>query len=188
MAQIKRVGFGQVEPNHLTAQKTGQIYAQLPADNSVFGTGDTKAEQDRTAQLENGMFVKYDYATNTVNLEGKGDWMMVFNEIKNYDERKQGLKHFCYKAIDFFDKQMFPRVIRLENGDIYTTNTFGKNTSDSAEVEGIELDLGDLVTVDPATGYLVAGDGREDGLPTFQVGKVYTMPDGQPGVKIQKIA
>ena len=31
MAQIKRIGFGQVEPNHLSAQKTGQIYAQLPA-------------------------------------------------------------------------------------------------------------------------------------------------------------
>ena len=77
MAQIKRIGFGQVEPNHLAAQKTGQIYAQLPADNSVFGTGDTKSEQDRTAQLENGHFVKYDYATGTVNLEGKGEWMMV---------------------------------------------------------------------------------------------------------------
>ena len=24
-------GYGQVEPNHLSAQRTGQIYAQLPA-------------------------------------------------------------------------------------------------------------------------------------------------------------
>ena len=24
-------GYGQVEPNHLSAQKTGQIFAQLPA-------------------------------------------------------------------------------------------------------------------------------------------------------------
>ena len=186
MAQIKRIGFGQVEPNHLAAQKTGQIYAQLPADNSVFGTGDTKAEQDRTAQLENGQFVKYDYATGTVNLEGKGEWMMVFNEIKNYDERKQGLRHFCYKAADFFDKQMFPRVINVPVGDIYTTNTFGKNTSDSAEVEGIELELGDIVSVDPTTGYLKAGEGEN--VPNFQVGKVYTMPDGQPGVKLQRIS
>ena len=28
--QIDRTGFGQVEPNHLSAQRTGQIYAQLP--------------------------------------------------------------------------------------------------------------------------------------------------------------
>ena len=33
MAQetIKRIGFGQVEPNHLSMQRTGQIHAQLPA-------------------------------------------------------------------------------------------------------------------------------------------------------------
>ena len=30
MATIKRVGFGQVEPNHLSAQRNGQVYAQLP--------------------------------------------------------------------------------------------------------------------------------------------------------------
>lgn len=41
MATIKRIGFGQVEPNHLSAQRTGQIYAQLPAANTI-------------TQLENG--------------------------------------------------------------------------------------------------------------------------------------
>ena len=30
MAKIERIGYGQVEPNHLSAQRTGQIYAQLP--------------------------------------------------------------------------------------------------------------------------------------------------------------
>ena len=28
---MKRIGYGQVEPNHLSAQRTSQIYAQLPA-------------------------------------------------------------------------------------------------------------------------------------------------------------
>ena len=32
---IKRTGFGQVEPNHLSAQRTSQIYAQLPAASSM---------------------------------------------------------------------------------------------------------------------------------------------------------
>ena len=31
MANYTRTGFGQVEPNHLSAQRTAQIYAQLPA-------------------------------------------------------------------------------------------------------------------------------------------------------------
>ena len=29
MATFTRVGYGQVEPNQLSAQKTGQIYASL---------------------------------------------------------------------------------------------------------------------------------------------------------------
>ena len=51
---ISRVGFGQVEPNHLSAQRTSQIYAQLPADDSIN-------------ILENGQFVKYDYAAGKVD-------------------------------------------------------------------------------------------------------------------------
>ena len=70
---MKRIGFGQVEPNHLSAQRTGQIYAQLPAH------ADLKI-------LENGMFVKYDYANGNVNLTGDGEWMLVLNEVKLYDE------------------------------------------------------------------------------------------------------
>ena len=77
-ASYPEVGYGQVEPNHLSAQYTGQIYAQLPADPSI-------------AVLENGQFVKYDYAANEngvgfVNFTGKGEWMLVYNEIKLYRE------------------------------------------------------------------------------------------------------
>ena len=35
MANIKRIGYGQVEPNHLSAQRTAQIYAQLPANKDI---------------------------------------------------------------------------------------------------------------------------------------------------------
>ena len=64
-------GYGQVEPNHLSAQVTGQIYAQLPAAAEI-------------AMLENGQFAKYDYANNAVNFTGKGEWMLVYNEVKVY--------------------------------------------------------------------------------------------------------
>ena len=53
-------GYGQVEPNHLSARRTGQIYAQLPvaADITV---------------LENGQFAKYDYTNGEVNFTGEGE-------------------------------------------------------------------------------------------------------------------
>ena len=70
-AKYPEVGFGQVEPNHLSAQYTGQIYAQLPADPAI-------------EILEQGQFVKYDYAKGLVNFTGEGEWMLVYNEIKLY--------------------------------------------------------------------------------------------------------
>lgn len=72
-ASYVEYGYGQVEPNHLSAQRTGQIYAQLPADSSI-------------EVLEQGQFVKYDYAKGLVNFEGIGEWMLVYNEIKLYRE------------------------------------------------------------------------------------------------------
>lgn len=69
-AMVKR-GFGQVEPNHLSARFTGEIYAQMPAAKDIN-------------VLEQGQFVKYDYANRAVNFTGAGEWMLVFNEIKLY--------------------------------------------------------------------------------------------------------
>lgn len=85
-ASYVEFGYGQVEPNHLSAQRTAQIYAQLPA----------KADIDI---LENGQFVKYDYAANDngigeVNFEGKGEWMLVYNEIKLYRNHPDGSKQW----------------------------------------------------------------------------------------------
>ena len=72
-AKYVEVGYGQVEPNHLSAQRNAQIYAQLPADPAI-------------KVLEQGQFVKYDYAAGLVNFTGKGEWMLVYNEIKLYRE------------------------------------------------------------------------------------------------------
>lgn len=72
-ASYVEVGYGQVEPNHLSAQRTAQIYAQLPAASDI-------------EVLEQGQFVKYDYANGLVNFTGKGEWMLVYNETKLYRE------------------------------------------------------------------------------------------------------
>ena len=74
-AKYVDMGYGQVEPNHLSAQRTAQIYAQLPADPSID-------------VLEQGQFVKYDYANGLVNFTGAGEWMLVYNEIKLYREHQ----------------------------------------------------------------------------------------------------
>lgn len=68
---LVQVGFSQVEPNHLSAQRTSQVYAQLPAAADI-------------AVLQQGQFVKYDYPNGVVNFTGNGEWMLVYNEIKLY--------------------------------------------------------------------------------------------------------
>ena len=95
MANFTRIGFGQVEPNQLSAQKTGQIYASLPLDESV-------------KVLQNGEFMYYSYADNKVTAEPTVEGqepMLVFNEIKIYEDYLR-LKDFA--------------MIRV--GDNYVTN------------------------------------------------------------------
>jgi hypothetical protein len=174
---MKRIGFGQVEPNHLSAKRTGQIYAQLPAQ------ADLKL-------LENGMFVKYDYANNQVNLTGDGEWMMVLNEVKLYDNdfRYYGANNGLYagyamEAKNFMNGEIVPRVWKTNVGDIYTTNCLVAAGTAGEETDMGEIALNDVLSPN-AQGYL-AKDG--EGSIEFKVVKVYTMPDGQEGVKLQRI-
>lgn len=160
---IKRDGYGQVEPNHLSAPRDGRVYAQLPAADDI-------------EVLENGMFVKYAYADGEVNFEGDGPWMLVFNEEKLYDERKQMHKDFAMKPEDFYDGKMFPRLFGVVPGDIFTTNM----------VKEADYNVGDDLKVG-TKGVLEAGKAGE-GEHAFKVVKETTMPDGQPAVKIQVIA
>lgn len=171
---MKRKGYGQVEPNHLSGIVTGQIYAQLPAAGSI-------------TQLEQGQFAKYDYAAGVVNFDGEGEFMLVYNEEKLYDERKQNHKDFVYKTEDFTDKALYPRLIRTYVGDIMTTNTIAvANTSDTAEVGTASLAVGDYLEIS-ATGFLTKADSKPATGIVWKVVKEYTMPDGQPGVKIQRV-
>ena len=154
--------FGIVEPNHLSAPRSGGVYGQLPADDSI-------------EILEQGTFVKYDYAAGKVDFTGEGPWMMVFNEEKLYDERKQMHRDYAMKKSDFYDGVMTPRVFRMYAGDIFTTNN----------VKADDYDLGDVL-VPGTTGVLEKG-AKGQGL-AVKVAKLTTMPDGQPGLKLQVIA
>lgn len=179
---MSRKGYGQVEPNHLAGIVTGQIYAQLPAH---VKTGQTGA--DTITQLEQGQFAKYDYAAGEVNFTGEGEFMLVYNEEKLYDERFQSHKDFVYKAADFVDTNMYPRLIRTYVGDIMTTNTIAvANTSNTATVGSESLAVGNYLSINN-TGFLVKANTKPESGIVWKVVKEYTMPDGQPGVKIQRI-
>ena len=234
-------GYGQVEPNHLSAQRTGQIYAQLPANKDI-------------KILEQGQFVKYDYAAangGEVNFTGKGEWMLVYNEVKLYrDEQiecefamiKDNYHARLYSPLDWEQAQeekqsryyngvdadgnssitlgkgdkaktyqfddvtagpdyyemnynedpfhflgeykarkmpegtaMVPRVFKTNVGDIFTTNMIAET----------EVALGDELSPRAADGILSKSG---DGSMTWQVVRIYTVPDGQKGVKLMRIA
>lgn len=172
MAKITRIGFGQVEPNHLSAQGNRQIYAQLPADPAI-------------KVLENGQFAKYNYADNKVDFEGEGEWMLVFNEVKLYDDGRESYKDFALQTKHYTEEVMTPRLFKTNIGDIYTTNCLELgNTAGDAVVEGTEeIDIASELSPN-ANGYLSLNG---DGSIVFQVVKIYTMPDGQQGVKLMRI-
>jgi hypothetical protein len=230
-ASYVEYGYGQVEPNHLSAQRTAQVYAQLPAAASI-------------EKLEQGQFVKYDYANGEVNFTGAGEWMLVYNEIKLYrehqldcefamlkdnyqarvyspfDHENPGVEYQArflngveadkngmfaaedvtapvdiyelhynedpFKKIGAYKERMMPagttmvpRVLKTNPGDIFTTNTINET----------ELAQRDILAVG-ANGILVKEANKADnaGDMRWQVARVYTMPDGQKGVKIVRIA
>lgn len=206
-------GYGQVEPNLLSAQRTGQIFAQLPAAASID-------------VLENGQFAKYNYADGVVDFEGEGEWMLVYNEVKVYRDLQRDCDFAMVKgnyearvyspitgkvsdneaAIDWTSavaaadpyeidstanpmqgkifegpammpagSTMVPRLLKTNVGDIFTTNT----------IAAADVALGDVLAPG-ADGYLAAAG--EGATMKWQVVKVYTMPDGQKGAKIMRIA
>lgn len=211
MANFTRVGYGQVEPNQLSAQKTGQIYASLPLDPKV-------------EVLQNGEFMFYDYATGRVTAEGKGEPMLVFNEIKLYEDFwRTSYKDFAMIRVGdnyvtskpatagYGDSALTkgasitpghteypyrmdgiaPRMFKTNIGDVYTTNMVetGKEyaVGDELQLKKVEHTGADNVST---YNTLVLAKEAGDTVSTikFVVAKVYTMPDGQPGLKLQRIA
>ncbi len=169
MVMSTKKGYGQVEPNHLSAQRTGQIYAQTPVADDI-------------KVLENGAFLKLDSATNTLGTTGNGEWMLVYNEVKLYDNQRQGYKDFVVKADETVGGKIYPRMFKINVGDIFTTNMIEA---------GADLKPGDQVTPTAGAGEKVGilksfDTGTEPDM-VFEVLKITTMPDGQPGVKVVRV-
>lgn len=196
-----RKGYGQVEPNQLSAQKTGQIYASLPLAKEVN-------------VLQNGEFMYYDYVSNTVSATdstGVAEPMLVFNEVKLYEDRLT-YKDFAmirvgdnYVTNDLYTDAygdgalnkgaaidpahteygyrmdgFAPRMFKTNIGDIMTTNMVAT---------GVDYAVGDKLTpaLNDTSKTLVLGKAADDAAMVWVVVKVYTMPDGQPGLKLQRV-
>lgn len=140
-AKYVTYGFGQVEPNHLSAQRTGEIYAQLPVHKNI-------------KILENGQFAKYNYVNGTVDFNGAGEWMLIFNEVKVY--------------ANWETDQDFAMIARDYNGYVYSPvgvtgidqdnlmKTIGENT-DQYPFEGFKTYEDDPAVEDFGRGHLKIG-------------------------------
>ena len=171
-------GYGQVEPNHLSAQRTGQIYAQLPANKDI-------------SILEQGQFVKYDYAANgngigEVNFTGEGEWMLVYNEIKLYRNHPDGSKQWdCEFAMlkDDYQARLYSpddwehTEVEYHNG-MYLNGKDEKGNSSMTVTHNVELNAdGKTVTI--------AGDVYDvvDSKFTYN-DKEYTLVEGKVTVPV----
>ena len=167
MALLEKKGYGQVEPNHLAGQKSGMIFAQLPVKKEI-------------TTVQNGMFMKYDVAAGEINLNGNGEYMLVYSEVKLYDPRET-YKDFVLTKDQSVDGKIYPRLIGTFPGDIITTNLVDVTTAKGSLAKK-------FLQVDSTTGILkeVASSPVEE-LALWQVVKETTMPDGQYALKIVKV-
>lgn len=209
-------GYGQVEPNHLSAQRTGQIYAQLPAKSDV-------------EVLENGQFVKYNYKDGVVDFAGAGEWMLVFNEVKVYYDyqgdndfamKKENYNARVYSPVDAdsrttgysrnyegevaagiavdgtakpFEVETFAGAKMMPEGSTMVPRVFKTNVGDIYTTNMVNFDDPDAAAEDLLGVELAPNENGiltqgAEGNMKWQVVKVYTMPDRQRGVKIMRIA
>ena len=164
MAKLNKKGYGQVEPNHLAGQKSGAIYAMLPADNSL-------------EVVENGMFMKYDYAAGKCSLDGNGEDMLVFSEVKLYDPTHSN-KDFALKKADSVDGKIYPRLMLTFPGDHFTTNLVDL-TSAKGSRKGKFLTVQNGILTEQVSD---PGEGM-----TWQVAMETTLADGQEAVKVIRV-
>jgi hypothetical protein len=195
ITKLAKSGFGQLEPNHLSAQRTGQVFAQLPVNVTDLGT--------LGGRVENGLFLDYNYGIGGVSevaLPEEGGsklTMLVFNEVRLYADFLTN-KDFAlfpsgaatnigiapeapYQGGSLVNT-VFPRLYKPEVGDIITTNLVA---ADGTGVIG-DYAVGNVLTPG-ADGVLVVIDTVTTETLLYRVAAITTTPDLQPALKLQCI-
>ena len=164
----------------------------------------------------------YDYKSGTVTADGKGEPMLVFNEVKLYEPFWQtSYKDFAMIRVgdNYVTSRLAtagygdgaetkgvtpnpghsdwqagyrmdgiaPRLFKTNVGDIFTTNMV-ETGAEITYAQGDTLKLKKVSKAADKTGntLVLSKTGDIDAL-EFVVAKVYTMPDGQQGLKLQRI-
>ena len=209
---FKRNGYGQVEPNQLSGIKTGQIFASLPIDKNVkvlqngefmyydYASGSVNATAGTDAAPEPYLvyqeikiyedWLSYkdfamirvgdNYVTNdpaigrltSANADGT-----VYGD--GAETEGASIDHSDYQAGYRMDG-IAPRLVKTNVGDVYTTNM--------VDEEGT-YEVGTVLTLKKTdrNTLVLSSSGNIDSV-KFIVVKDYTMPDGQRGLKLQRIA
>lgn len=209
MAKFTRIGYGQVEPNQLSGIKTGQIYASLPLDTNVnvlqngefmyydYASGkvsatdstgvaepmlvfqEIKIYEDWLSYKDFAMIrVGDNYVTNrpavgnltSANADGTVYGDGALTEGVNPDP--------AHTEYGYRMDGIAPRLVKTNIGDIFTTNMVALD---------VEYEKGDILSLAKTDRNTLELSKEGTGNVKFVVAKVYTMPDGQPGLKVQRV-
>ena len=209
---FKRIGYGQVEPNQLSGIKTGQIFASLPLDKEVkvlqngefmyydYANGSVNATAGAEAAPEPYLvyqeikiyedWLSYkdfamirvgdNYVTNNPAI-GRLTSANADGTVYGDGAETEGasIDHSDYQAGYRMDG-IAPRLVKTNIGDVYTTNM--------VDEEGT-YEVGTVLTLKKTdrNTLVLSSSGNIDSV-KFIVVKDYTMPDGQRGLKLQRIA
>ena len=209
---FKRIGYGQVEPNQLSGIKTGQIFASLPLDKEVkvlqngefmyydYANGSVNATAEAEAAPEPYLvyqeikiyedWLSYkdfamirvgdNYVTNNPAI-GRLTSANTDGTVYGDGAETEGasIDHSDYQAGYRMDG-IAPRLVKTNVGDVYTTNM--------VDEEGT-YEVGTVLTLKKTdrNTLVLSSSGNIDSV-KFIVVKDYTMPDGQRGLKLQRIA
>ena len=209
---FKRIGYGQVEPNQLSGIKTGQIFASLPLDKEVkvlqngefmyydYASGSVNATAEANAAPEPYLvyqeikiyedWLSYkdfamirvgdNYVTNNPAI-GRLTSANTDGTVYGDGAETEGasIDHSDYQAGYRMDG-IAPRLVKTNVGDVYTTNM--------VDEEGT-YEVGTVLTLKKTDrNTLVLSSSGNINSVKFIVVKDYTMPDGQRGLKLQRIA
>ena len=209
---FKRIGYGQVEPNQLSGIKTGQIFASLPLDKEVkvlqngefmyydYAKGSVNATAEAEAAPEPYLvyqeikiyedWLSYkdfamirvgdNYVTNNPAI-GRLTSANADGTVYGDGAETEGasIDHSDYQAGYRMDG-IAPRLVKTNVGDVYTTNM--------VDEEGT-YEVGTVLTLKKTDrNTLVLSPNGDITSVKFIVVKDYTMPDGQRGLKLQRIA
>lgn len=209
MAEFTRIGYGQVEPNQLSGIKTGQIFASLPLDTNVnvlqngefmyydYASGkvsatdstgvaepmlvfqEIKVYEDWLSYKDFAMIrVGDNYVTNRPavgNLTSANADGIVYGDGALTEGVNPDPAHTEY---GYRMDGIAPRLVKTNIGDIYTTNMVAL---------GVEYAKGDILSLVKTDRNTLELSKEGTGNVKFVVAKVYTMPDGQPGLKVQRV-